>query len=122
MENLTVIGKWLRGFSRFTSDCAIGHLRTPSETLSDQKDDIVHSCSQMVHQLHGAYEPLKVCSITCFQSVFLFSSCSSSSTNPQSCGFLLQIKVRIKALSGLARGMVATEAKKVQSNWVILDK
>ncbi|KAG6588027.1 Inactive protein kinase, partial [Cucurbita argyrosperma subsp. sororia] len=83
--------KWLRGFSRFTSDCAIGHLRTPSETLSDQKDDIVHSCSQMVHQLHGAYEPLK-------------------------------IKVRIKALSGLARGIVATEAKKVQSNWVILDK
>ncbi|CAK9328244.1 unnamed protein product [Citrullus colocynthis] len=83
--------KWMRGFSRLTSDCAIGHLRTPSGTFSDRKDDIVHSCSQMVHQLHGAYDPLK-------------------------------IKVRIKILSGLARGMVATEAKKAQSNWVILDK
>lgn len=82
---------WVRGFSRLTSDCAIGHLRTHSGTFSDRKDDIVHSCSQMVHQLHGAYDSLK-------------------------------IKVRIKVLSGLVRGMVATEAKKAQSNWVILDK
>ncbi|KAG6589986.1 Inactive protein kinase, partial [Cucurbita argyrosperma subsp. sororia] len=43
------------------------------------------------HQLHGAYDPLK-------------------------------IRVRIKALSGSARGTVATEAKKAQSNWLILDK
>lgn len=57
----------MRGFSRLTSDCAIGHLRTPSGNLTDQKDDIVHSCSQMVHRLHGAYDPLKVGSITCFQ-------------------------------------------------------
>ncbi|XP_022960837.1 inactive protein kinase SELMODRAFT_444075-like isoform X2 [Cucurbita moschata] len=83
--------KWLQGFSRLTSNCAIGHLRTPSRTSSDRKDDIVHSCSQMVQQLHGAYDPLK-------------------------------IRVRIKALSGLARGTVATEAKKAQSNWLILDK
>ncbi|KAG7023650.1 Inactive protein kinase [Cucurbita argyrosperma subsp. argyrosperma] len=58
---------------------------------SNRKDDIVHSCSQMVQQLHGAYDPLK-------------------------------IRVRIKALSGSARGTVATEAKKAQSNWLILDK
>ncbi|XP_023516212.1 inactive protein kinase SELMODRAFT_444075-like isoform X2 [Cucurbita pepo subsp. pepo] len=81
----------MRGFSRLTSNCAIGHPRTPSRTSSDRKDDIVHSCSQMVQQLHGAYDPLK-------------------------------IRVRIKALSGSARGTVATEAKKAQSNWLILDK
>ncbi|XP_022987650.1 inactive protein kinase SELMODRAFT_444075-like isoform X2 [Cucurbita maxima] len=81
----------MQGFSRLTSNCAIGHLRTPSRTSSDRKDDIVHSCSQMVQQLHGAYDPLK-------------------------------IRVRIKVLSGSARGTVATEAKKAQSNWLILDK
>lgn len=80
MENHIVIGKWMRGFSRLTGDCTIGHLRIPSGTLSDQKDDIVHSCSQMVNQLHGAYDPLKVCSITYLQRVF---NISYLSTNPQ---------------------------------------
>lgn len=36
---------------------------------------------------------------------------------------LLQVKVRIKIASGSpCAGVVAAEAKRIQSNWVILDK
>jgi hypothetical protein len=35
---------------------------------------------------------------------------------------MLQIKIRIKIVSGSPCGVVAAEAKKAQSNWVILDK
>lgn len=33
-----------------------------------------------------------------------------------------QVKIRIKVVAGSSSGVVATEAKKAQSNWVILDK
>ncbi|KAJ0031366.1 hypothetical protein Pint_13365 [Pistacia integerrima] len=84
-------GKKIWGLSRFTSDCTTAHRRSLSGTSSDQKDDIVDSCSQMMHQLHDVYDPEK-------------------------------IKVRVKIVSGSPCGVVAAEAKKAQSNWVILDK
>ncbi|KAL5768655.1 hypothetical protein ACOSP7_015202 [Xanthoceras sorbifolium] len=83
--------KKIWGFSRLTSDCATGHRRSLSGTSEDQKDDIVDSCSQMIHQLHNVYDPEK-------------------------------IKIRLKIVSGSPCGVVAAEAKKAQSNWVILDK
>ncbi|TXG61539.1 hypothetical protein EZV62_012902 [Acer yangbiense] len=83
--------KKIWGFSRLTSDCATGHRRSLSGSPSDQKDDIVDSCSQMIHQLHDVYDPEK-------------------------------IQIRVKIISGSPCGVVAAEAKKAQSNWVILDK
>ncbi|ESR64672.1 hypothetical protein CICLE_v10007650mg [Citrus x clementina] len=83
--------KKIWGFSRFTNDCATGHKSSLSGTSSDQKDDIVDSCSQMMRQLQEVYDPEK-------------------------------IKVRVKIVSGSPYGVVAVEAKKAQSNWVILDK
>ncbi|PRQ46812.1 putative protein kinase RLK-Pelle-PERK-2 family [Rosa chinensis] len=78
-------------FARFTSDCTRSHRWSLTGTISDQKDEIVNSCSQMVLQLRDVYDPEK-------------------------------IKIRIKILSGSPSGVVAAEAKKAQSNWVILDK
>ncbi|CAB4288291.1 unnamed protein product [Prunus armeniaca] len=78
-------------FARFTSDCTTSHRRSLSGTVSDKKDDIVDSCSQMVLRLQDVYDPEK-------------------------------IKIRIKILSGSPCGVVAAEAKRAQSNWVILDK
>ncbi|XP_015889139.2 inactive protein kinase SELMODRAFT_444075 [Ziziphus jujuba] len=80
-------------FSRFTSDCAFGHHKSFSGGANSfETDDIVNSCSQMVLQLHNVYDPEKV-------------------------------KVRIKIVSGSpCGGVVAAEAKRIQSNWVILDK
>ncbi|KAL6274517.1 hypothetical protein ACE6H2_025209 [Prunus campanulata] len=78
-------------FARFTSDCTTSHRRSLSGTVSDKKDDIVDSCSQMVLRLQDVYDPEK-------------------------------IKVRIKIVSGSPCGVVSAEAKRAQSNWVILDK
>ncbi|KAH7519186.1 hypothetical protein FEM48_Zijuj08G0008900 [Ziziphus jujuba var. spinosa] len=87
------LGKRMWDFSRFTSDCAFGHHKSFSGGANSfETDDIVNSCSQMVLQLHNVYDPEKV-------------------------------KVRIKIVSGSpCGGVVAAEAKRIQSNWVILDK
>ncbi|OAY53896.1 inactive protein kinase SELMODRAFT_444075 [Manihot esculenta] len=77
------------GFSRFTSDCTSG--KSMSGTRLDQRDDISDSCSEMLRQIHDAYDPEK-------------------------------IKIRVKVVAGSSCGAVAAEAKKAQSNWVILDK
>jgi hypothetical protein len=53
-------GKRIWGFSRFTSDCTIGHWWSLTGTRLDQKDDIADSCSQMVLQLHDVYDSEKV--------------------------------------------------------------
>ncbi|KAI4350723.1 hypothetical protein L6164_005150 [Bauhinia variegata] len=83
--------KRIWGLSRFTSDCTTSNWRSPSGTVSDQKEYIANSCYRMVRQLHEIYD-------------------------------LEKIKVRIKILSGFICGVVAAEAKRVQSSWVILDK
>lgn len=79
--------KKIWGLSRFTSDCT----RYLSGQISDQKDNLADSCSQMMLQLRYIYDPQKV-------------------------------KIKIKVVSGSPCGVIATEAKKAQSNWVILDK
>jgi hypothetical protein len=53
-------GKKVWGFSRFTTDCATNHWTSRLGTVSDQKDDITNSCSQLVLQLHDFYDPEKV--------------------------------------------------------------
>ncbi|XP_071715828.1 inactive protein kinase SELMODRAFT_444075-like [Rutidosis leptorrhynchoides] len=53
-------GRKLWKFPRFTGDCASGHQRSNMGTSSDQKIDITDSCSQMILQLHGVYDPNKI--------------------------------------------------------------
>ncbi|XP_077217245.1 inactive protein kinase SELMODRAFT_444075-like [Tasmannia lanceolata] len=50
--------KW--GFPRFAGDCASGHRRSHSGSISEQKGDITDSCSQMMLQLHDVYDPNKI--------------------------------------------------------------
>ncbi|KAL3824435.1 hypothetical protein ACJIZ3_020464 [Penstemon smallii] len=84
-------GKKSWSFPRFAGDCASGHRRSYSGTVSEQKSDITDSCSKMILQLHDVYDPNR-------------------------------INVKIKIVSGTPCGAVAAEAKKNQSNWVVLDK
>ncbi|KAM7512962.1 hypothetical protein LguiB_011837 [Lonicera macranthoides] len=77
--------KKLWGLPRFNSDCAAGNWRSLSGTISDQKEEISDSCTQLMLQLHD-------------------------------------IKMKIKVVSGSSSGVVATEAKKSQTQWVVLDK
>ncbi|KAF4398111.1 hypothetical protein CsatB_012274 [Cannabis sativa] len=50
--------KW--GFPRFAGDCANGNRKSLLGTISEQKNDIRDSCSQMILQLHDVYDPNKV--------------------------------------------------------------
>ncbi|CAL5360396.1 inactive protein kinase SELMODRAFT_444075-like [Camellia sinensis] len=83
--------KKLWGFSRFTSDCAAGHWKYLSGTISDQKDYITDLCSQMMLQLNDVYDADKT-------------------------------KVKVKVVSGSPCGVVASEAKRAHTSWVVLDK
>ncbi|GFS43299.1 protein kinase superfamily protein [Actinidia rufa] len=83
--------KKLWGFPRFTSDCSAGHWKTLSGTISDQKDYITESCSEMVLQLHDVYDADKT-------------------------------KVKLKVVSASPCGVVASEAKRAHTSWVVLDK
>ncbi|RVX05395.1 Inactive protein kinase [Vitis vinifera] len=85
-------GKKLWGFPRFSSDCTTGQRKFHSGTSSDQKDDITDTCSQMMLQLHDVYDPDMV------------NKCED------------------KIVSGSRSGVVAAEAKSVQTNWIVLDK
>ena len=53
-------GKNMWGFSRLTTNCALGHGRFLAGTNSDQKDDIHESVSQMMFQLQNVYDADKV--------------------------------------------------------------
>ncbi|KAG2280454.1 hypothetical protein Bca52824_051674 [Brassica carinata] len=79
------------GFSRLTTNCALGHGRFLAGTNADQKDDIHESCSQMMFQLHNVYDADK-------------------------------INIRIKIVFASPDGVIAAEAKKSNSNWVVLDR
>ncbi|XAR67178.1 Non-specific serine/threonine protein kinase [Bertholletia excelsa] len=83
--------KKLWGFPRFTSDCAAGHWKSLSGTISDQKDYITDSCSEMMLQLQDVYDADKT-------------------------------KIKVKVVSGSTWGVVASEAKKADTSWVVLDK
>lgn len=47
-------------FPRFAGDCASGHRKSFSGTISEQRGDITDSCSQMILQLHDVYDPNKI--------------------------------------------------------------
>ncbi|KAL5052744.1 hypothetical protein RYX36_033426 [Vicia faba] len=48
------------GISRFTTDCATSNWTSRLGTVSDQNEVITNSCSQLVLQLHGFYDPEKI--------------------------------------------------------------
>ncbi|XP_047338979.1 inactive protein kinase SELMODRAFT_444075 [Impatiens glandulifera] len=82
--------KW--GIPKFSSDCTAGGQWTSIlGTLSEQKEYITDTCSQMMIQLHHVYDSNKT-------------------------------KIKLKVVSGSQCGLVAVEAKKVNSSWVILDR
>lgn len=54
-----VLGKRIWDISRFISDCTNSH-KSFTGNSSDDKNDIVDSCSKMVIQLHDVYDPEKV--------------------------------------------------------------
>ncbi|KAK3220176.1 hypothetical protein Dsin_014146 [Dipteronia sinensis] len=47
-------------FPRFAGDCANGHKKSHTGTISEQKCDLTDSCSQMILQLHDVYDPNKI--------------------------------------------------------------
>lgn len=81
----------LWNFSKFNSDCTTSQWKSLSGDVTDQKEDITESCSQMMLQLHSIYDSNK-------------------------------IKMKIKIVSGTPSGVVAAEAKKTRTQWVVLDK
>ncbi|KAK8291810.1 hypothetical protein V6Z11_D06G081400 [Gossypium hirsutum] len=81
------------GISRFTSDCATGHWKSLS--ASGANSDAKQDIAD-----------------SCSQMIFQLKDVYDPD----------KVKVRIKIVPGSPYGIVATEAKKAQSNWVILDK
>lgn len=53
------IGRKLWGIGRFGSDCAVSPWKSLSG-MTDQKDDISVSCSEMILQLRDVYDANKV--------------------------------------------------------------
>ncbi|KAJ9538649.1 hypothetical protein OSB04_031382 [Centaurea solstitialis] len=96
----------LWNFSKFNSDCTTGQWKSLSGNVRrDQKEDITETCSQMMLQLHNIYESDKAkFYLTNFLMVFG------------------QIKMKIKVISGTTCGVVAAEAKKTRTQWVVLDR
>ncbi|ESQ29960.1 hypothetical protein EUTSA_v10011319mg [Eutrema salsugineum] len=84
-------GRKLWTFPRFSGDCGSRHRKSHSDAIPEIKSDLTDTCSQMILQLHGVYDPNKV-------------------------------NVRIKIVSGSPCGAVASVAKELQANWVVLDK
>ncbi|KAE8688431.1 Proline-rich receptor-like protein kinase PERK1 [Hibiscus syriacus] len=84
--------KRMWGISRFTSDCATGHWKSLSGAANSDAKQDLAD--------------------SCSQMIFQLKDVYDPD----------QVKVRIKIVPGSPYGIVATEAKKAQSNWVILDK
>lgn len=80
----------LWGFRRFTSEC-IARFFNLSGTISDKKDYITKSCTQLMLQLQDVYDSDKT-------------------------------KVKVKIVSASHCGVVASEAKRAHTSWVVLDK
>ncbi|KAJ0007453.1 hypothetical protein Pint_28848 [Pistacia integerrima] len=47
-------------FPRFAGDCASGHRKSHTGTITEQKCDLTDTCSQMILQLHDVYDPNKI--------------------------------------------------------------
>lgn len=90
-----------------------------SGTTLDQKDFITESCTQMLLQLHDIYDPDKVSDPS--NSDIIVPSRNTYGI-PTSFSSILQIKVKVKVICGSQSGVVAAEARRVQTRWVVLDK
>ncbi|KAL9242045.1 hypothetical protein vseg_016088 [Gypsophila vaccaria] len=85
-------GKKLWSLQRFTTDCTSGQWKSHTGTLLEKEEDISDSCSQLMQQLCKDHKSCK-------------------------------INVKIKILSGsVDGGVIAAEAKRDQTDWVILEK
>lgn len=70
----------------------------------------------MLLQLHDIYDPNKVSDPS--NSEILVPSYRI----PTSFSSISQMKVKVKVISGSQSGVVAAEARRVQTRWVVLDK
>lgn len=78
------------GLTRFNSDCTIGHWKSLSGTIADQREHVSDLCSNMMFQLHDVFDADK----TKFKIKVVFGSC----------------------------GVVASEATRYRTSWIVLDK
>lgn len=110
----------LWGFRRFTSECAGGLLKNLPGTMSDKKDYITDSCIRLMRQLRDVYDSDKVSVHTYVVLVysFLYPCLRFCIPNFQ----FSQTKVRVKIVSASHCGVVASEAKRAHTSWIIFDK
>lgn len=71
----------------------------------------------MLLQLHDIYEPNKVS-----DHLILIAYNVPTYRIPTSFNCISQMKVKVKVISGSRSGVVAAEARKVHTRWVVLDK
>ncbi|GJN15373.1 hypothetical protein PR202_gb02281 [Eleusine coracana subsp. coracana] len=84
------------GFPFFAGSCASGH-----RAVLNQTSDVSELCSQMMQKLRVVVRSA---------GFYLYSP------------LVVQINVKVKVLSGSPSGCVATESKRAQASWVVLDK
>ncbi|OIW09963.1 hypothetical protein TanjilG_18270 [Lupinus angustifolius] len=78
------------GLSRFTTDCTSSQWRS----VSDPKEVITNSCSQLVLQLHGFYDPDKTKIRAKILSGYLFGEVAAEAKRVQSCWVILDKKLK----------------------------
>lgn len=82
------------GLSRFTTDCAGSHWKYRLGTASDQKEVITKSCSQLVLQLHGFYDPDKTKIRVKILSCYLCGAVAAEAKRVQSSWVILDKKLK----------------------------
>lgn len=92
-------------------------------TFLDQKDYMTDLCNQMLYQLRDSYDPDKVNEHTRVE-LYFFLSLFMFSNNQRNSRLLFTLKVifKMKVVSRSKDGVVASEAKRAQAQWVVLDK
>ncbi|XP_051152426.1 inactive protein kinase SELMODRAFT_444075-like [Andrographis paniculata] len=91
-----LLGRRLWGISSFGSDCTAGYSKFMSATTkSEQKDFITEMCNQMLSKLQNIYDPNKV---------------------------TVKLKMIYESKDGGGGTVVAAEAKRVQTQWLIMEK
>jgi len=70
----------------------------------------------MLLQLHDIYDPNKVSDLSNSEKLVPSYRITTSLSS------ISQMKVKVKVISGSQSGVVAAEARRVQTRWVVLDK
>lgn len=70
----------------------------------------------MLLQLHDIYDPNKVSDLSNSEKLVPSYRITTSLSS------ISQMKVKVKVISGSQSGVVAAEASRVQTRWVVLDK